>query len=113
MFICMNNKLRLVSFCPACESKCEAMNVKKIGEEGKIEYVYVHCKKCRHSVLVAVKVHKVGANSIGFLTDLSFEDAIKLRKNQAVSINDVIDLHMSVENGTFEFALDKVRTNSA
>lgn len=109
----MNDKLRLVSFCPSCEAKCEEMDVKKLAEEGETEYVHVYCNKCRHSVLAAVEVHKVGANSIGFLTDLSFEDATKFRKNQAVSINDVIDLHTSVENGSLERTLDKVRTNSA
>lgn len=113
MFICMNDEIRLVSFCPVCESRCEMMETKLLGEDGKTKHMHVYCKKCRHSVLAAFIVHKAGANSIGLLTDLSYEDAVKFRTNHLVTVNDVIDLHSALENGFLEQSLDKVHSNSA
>lgn len=77
------------------------METKMLGEDGDTRLVYVQCGKCRHALLALVLVNQVGASSVGLLTDLSYEDVLRLRENPKVSVNDVIDLHRILEDGAW------------
>lgn len=94
-----NEGLRLVSFCPVCETRYKPLEAKTLDEDGQTRLLHVQCGKCRHSVLALVLVNKVGASSIGLLTDLVYDDVLKFRVNRDVTINDVIDVHTALESG--------------
>ncbi|MBI4713718.1 hypothetical protein HY771_00815 [Candidatus Uhrbacteria bacterium] len=94
-----NDGLRLVSFCPVCETRFNPMEAKMLEEDGETRLLHVQCRKCRHSVLALVIVNKVGASSIGLLTDLLYEDVLKFRSNKHITVNDVIDVHTALEHG--------------
>lgn len=94
--------LRLVSYCPVCETRYNPMQAKLLGEDGETRLLHVQCRKCHHSILALVLVNQVGASSVGLLTDLTYEDVLKFRANRLVSINDVIDVHNVLEDGSWQ-----------
>ncbi len=96
-----NDGLRLVSYCPVCETRYLSMEAQLLAENGGTRLLHVRCRKCQHSILALVLVNQVGASSVGLLTDLSYEDVLKFRSNRLVSVNDVIDTHTALENGSW------------
>lgn len=107
-----NDGLRLVSYCPVCETRYNQMEAKLLGEEGDTRLIYVNCRKCRHSVLALVLVNHVGASSVGLLTDLTYEDVVKFQAAKKVSINDVIDAHHILEDGSWKHSMEPRRRHS-
>ena len=69
------------------------MEAKLLGQDGDTRLLHVTCRKCHHTILTLVLVNKVGASSVGILTDLSYEDVLRFQANKAVTVNDVIDVH--------------------
>ncbi|MBI2475484.1 hypothetical protein HYV69_03615 [Candidatus Uhrbacteria bacterium] len=94
-----NEGLRLISFCPVCETRYKPSETKTLNEDDQTRLLHVQCSKCKHSVLALVLINKVGASSIGLLTDLVFDDVLKFRANRRVTVNDVIEIHTSLEAG--------------
>ncbi|MEK7615483.1 MAG: hypothetical protein AAB431_03820 [Patescibacteria group bacterium] len=100
-----NDGLRLVSYCPVCETPYNPMEAKMLGEDGETRLLHVQCRKCQNSLLALVLVNHVGASSVGLLTDLSYEDVLKFQADRHVTINDVIDIHKVMENDRWQSAL--------
>ena len=91
--------LRLVSFCPVCETRYNPMQAQILGKDGETHLLHVQCKKCRNSILALVLVSQVGASSVGLLTDLTYDDVVRFKMNREVTIDDVIDIHEFFEQG--------------
>lgn len=88
-----NEGLKLVLFCPVCETRYNPMEARLLGEQGETHLLHVQCRKCQHSILALVLVNQVGASSVGLLTDLSYEDVVRVRSGQQVHVDDVIEVH--------------------
>lgn len=102
-----NEGLKLVSFCPVCESRYNSMEARLLGEQGETRLLHVQCRKCQHSILALVLVNQAGASSMGLLTDLSYEDVIGMRAQRTVSLDDVIDVHRLFKTAQWEQELGK------
>ncbi len=68
-----------------------------MGEQGETHLLHVQCRKCQHSILALVLVNQVGASSVGLLTDLSYEDVLRVKVGSHVSVDDVIAVHEMLE----------------
>ncbi len=100
-----NEGLKLVSFCPICETRYNPMEARMLGKQADAHLLYIQCRKCEHSILALVLVNQVGASSIGLLTDLAYEDILRLRSHQKVTIDDVIATHALLESNDWENVL--------
>ena len=85
--------LKLVSFCPVCETRYHPMQARVLAGQGEIQLLHVQCRKCQNSILALVHVNQAGASSVGLLTDLCYEDVVRFRTSPTVSIDDVIATH--------------------
>lgn len=88
-----DEELKLVSFCPVCETRYNPMEARVLGKQGETHLIHVQCRKCQNSILALVLVNHVGASSVGLVTDLTYEDVVRFRCAPCVSIDDVIDVH--------------------
>jgi len=88
-----NEGLKLVSYCPVCETRYNPMEARLLGEQGETHFLHVQCRKCSHSILAMVLVNQIGASSVGLLTDLSYEDVLTLKSGKTVNVDDVIEAH--------------------
>ena len=97
-----NEGLRLVSYCPVCETRYNPMQARMLGQDGETHLLHVQCRKCHNSILALVLVNQVGASSVGLLTDLTYDDVIRFRSQSPVSIDDVIETHTFLEERGWE-----------
>ena len=89
-----NEGLRLVSYCPICESPYNSIQTQSLWKEGQTNAFHLTCKKCGHAILAIAMTTEIGASSLGILTDLSYDDVVRFRMNRVISLNDVIDAHI-------------------
>lgn len=55
--------------------------------------MHIQCAKCGNSVLALLLSGAEGAGSVGVVTDLTGDDAMRLKESAAVTADDVIGLH--------------------
>ena len=103
-----NDGLKLVSYCPVCETRYTPTHAHMLGKEGETRLLHVTCGACSHAVFALVLVNEIGASSVGLLTDLHVEDVYRFSDDSAVSIDDVIDAHTFVQEGVFDQLLEGV-----
>ena len=102
-----NDSIRLVSYCPICETQYNPMEAKLLGEDGETKLLHVQCRKCQHAILALVLLNQVGASSVGLLTDLSYEDVMKFRSNPSVSVDDILRIHTALEDDSWKNVLPR------
>ncbi|MEK7105214.1 MAG: hypothetical protein AAB865_00815 [Patescibacteria group bacterium] len=94
--------LRIVSYCPLCESEFNPMEARVLDEDGETHLLHVRCKNCANAMLALVLVTKAGVSSVGLVTDLSYEDVVQFRSSAKVSVDDVLSIHGILEQGKLE-----------
>ncbi len=99
--------LKLVSFCPVCETRYTPIEARLLGEQGETHLLHVVCRKCRHAILALVLVNQAGASSVGLLTDLSYEDVASMKAGQRVSVDNVIETHQLFDSQQWERELGR------
>ena len=96
--------LRMISYCPLCESSYNPMEAKVLGEKEDGHLLHIRCKKCWNSILALVLVSNAGVSSVGLVTDLTFEDVVKFREKPSdVSVDDVISVHELLDEREGDF----------
>jgi len=93
--------LRVISSCPICNARYHSAELKILEERNEAKLVYIQCRKCRSSVLAVVLANQLGVSSVGLVTDLSGEDVLKFRRQPVVSGDDVLDLHLALDQPNF------------
>jgi hypothetical protein len=102
-----NEGLKLVSYCPVCETRYNPMEARLLGQQEETQLLHVQCRKCHNSILALVQVNQIGASSVGLLTDLSFEDVVGFRSASTVSLDDVIATHTWFNSEQWQKSLGK------
>jgi len=92
-----NDRAKLVSACAVCDKKRTPIEAKVLGEHEDASLVHATCGRCGCATLSLVVSRGVAATTLGIATDLSAEDVTRFRSQAAVSVDDVIDLHVYLE----------------
>ena len=88
-----HERMQVLSYCPLCETKQHPMQARILGVEGDHCLVHMTCHKCHNAILALVQNNPSGVNSVGMMTDLSFEDVQKFQAAESVNIDDVLSSH--------------------
>ena len=83
--------LKVIMHCPSCN---EMLRRGKLVE-GKDTACLTHfqCGSCLHFCLSLVFRTQVGISTVVLVTDLSFEDVVRMRNKDYVTSDEVINLH--------------------
>lgn len=92
------NKLKkeAVIFCPLCNKEYAPANLKVVEQAGETILAHSSCPWCQGAVLSLLHKDFMGITLIGLVTDLNYEDAIKLKDRAAVNEDDVLILYESL-----------------
>jgi transcription elongation factor Elf1 len=93
------NNLESLVKCPICNKKYGQAKVLVLEEESNKTTLHVTCENCKISSLVFVSSGKLGIVSLGMLTDINREEARNLFKGEAISTDQVIEVHEYFKNG--------------
>jgi hypothetical protein len=90
--------LKMVSYCPLCETHYNPMEARIIEERGDAHLIHIQCQKCRSLIIVLLNTSQNGVSSVGMITDLTAEDVLRFKESKVVSCDDVLDFHQILAN---------------
>lgn len=106
--------IKLISFCPLCQSKQSAMEVNVLEQTGENHLIHLRCQNCQTAILVLVTLTPLGLNSVGMITDLSVIDAKKFKEAESLEYDEIIDLPLLFKDQLqFFLALESVNSKEA
>lgn len=85
--------LRLVSFCPICNTHYNPLTAQILEEREDAHLVHAVCRKCGSSIVALVLTGGLGISSVGLVTDLNGQEVLKFRNVGAIQPDDVIEAH--------------------
>ena len=92
-FNLFNDNTTLITHCPVCSLRYEPLEAKILDEGSNAHLVYIKCQNCHSSILAVIMASNFGLSSVGLITDLSGDDVLKFRDVEAISYDDVIEVH--------------------
>lgn len=89
--------MNVVVNCPLCGSHYDPTQTEVIEENDKAALFHIDCAKCGSSILACLVAGPFGVASMGLVTDLSRDDAKKLKSAKTVNHDDIIEIHQYLE----------------
>ena len=92
-FNLFNDSTTLITHCPICNLRFDPLEAKILDESDNSHLVFIKCQSCQSAILAIIVSNNMGVSSIGLVTDLSSDDILKFKEQEAVSCDDVIEAH--------------------
>ncbi len=84
---------RVMQSCPLCHTVYDKQYARVLAGHGNANLVHTTCARCRSAVVALVVTSKSGTSSVGMLTDMNYDDALRFHADDAISIDDCVTLH--------------------
>lgn len=79
--------------CPVCDKKYRPAKMLVLDEDDKRTTLHLTCADCAATTMVSVTLGPLGVVGLGTLTDLTQGEARQMFQGEAVSSDQVIDVH--------------------
>jgi hypothetical protein len=94
------NPQKMMAHCPLCQAAYSENAVRLVGEKGPARLFHCTCADCGHAVLAVVIEVAGGISSIGLVTDLEVQDAVRFANLPPISSDECISAHKALEEGS-------------
>ncbi len=91
---------KLLAHCPVCQAAYNASEIRLLGEKGAARLFHCTCNTCGQSVLAIVLENFGNISSLGLVTDLELQDALRFRNAEAVSLDECITMHRILQTNS-------------
>jgi len=88
---------RWIANCPLCNVEYLTEKVRLVGERGTKQLFHCTCEGCGNSMLAIILETKGSISSVGLLTDLEVQDAMRMHEAVPISSDDCIEAHRLLE----------------
>lgn len=86
-------KLEAVIHCPLCDKEFRPAKMKIIEHAGDTLLTHSHCPRCEGAILSLLYKDIMGIALIGMVTDLHYEDALKIKNSTPLESDDVLEIY--------------------
>ena len=86
-------KKEAVIFCPLCSQEYTTNNMRIVEQAGETILGHSQCPKCQGAILSLLFSDFIGVTLIGMVTDLDYQDAIRLKESEALDEDDVLQVY--------------------
>ncbi|GMU25267.1 MAG: hypothetical protein AMXMBFR16_01720 [Candidatus Uhrbacteria bacterium] len=93
---------KVLTHCPLCQASYQERGVRLLGESTGMTLYHLHCSACRHSVLAMIVENPHGIRSVGLVTDMEAQDAIRFQDLDPVSADDCVRMHLALDGQSRE-----------
>ncbi|MCI0479691.1 hypothetical protein L0Y59_04045 [Candidatus Uhrbacteria bacterium] len=94
---------KLLAHCPLCQTAYGDAEVRLLGERGSTRLFHCSCASCGHAMLAVILESQGAVSSVGLVTDLEVQDALRFRGAPTVSADDCLAAHALLETGSKGF----------
>lgn len=94
---------KLLTHCPLCNAQYQDQSIKLLGEQGAMRTFHLTCPACAHAVLAVIMENQHGVSSLGMVTDLEVQDAVRFRDLEPISADDCLNIKDLLATKSMEF----------
>ena len=93
------NKLKkeAIIYCPLCNKEYRPVNLQIVEKAGETILAHSNCPSCQGAILSLVYKNMLGITLVGLVTDLNYEDALRLKNEDGVNENDVLEIYNKLQ----------------
>lgn len=95
----------MLAHCPLCQTAYHASEIRLLGEKGTTRLFHCTCVSCGHAVLAVVLETSGSVSSVGLVTDMEAQDAMRFQHVPPVSSDECIAVHQALETDSRAFCL--------
>ena len=107
-----DEEIKLIARCPLCEADLNSVKAKVVEYKDDLDLVHIQCHKCKGFILALVLKTGTGLSSIGLITDLDFNDVLRFKDKEKISINQVINIYQALEKNNLTGEIQKQMNDS-
>ncbi|HUT22120.1 MAG TPA: hypothetical protein VMX18_01785 [Candidatus Bipolaricaulota bacterium] len=93
-----NSSLKIISNCPVCKAVYYPSEINVVDEKENAHLLHLQCRKCKNCLLVLIIAGAKGISSVGLVTELDSEEALKYLRGNPVSADEVLDIREKINN---------------
>jgi hypothetical protein len=94
---------KLLTHCPLCNAQYDERSIKLLGEKGMMRTFHLTCQSCSHAVLAVILENQHGVSSLGMVTDLEIQDAVRFQDIDPISADDCLNARDLLATSSREF----------
>ena len=94
---------KLLTHCPLCETVYEDQSIHLLGESSGMRLFHLTCKSCSHAVLAVILENQNGVRSMGMMTDLEAQDALRFQDAPMITADDCLNIHDFLAHSSSDF----------
>jgi hypothetical protein len=94
----------MLAHCPLCQTAYDEHSIKLLGEQAAsmtgqsaTRMFHLTCSSCHHAVIAVILESQNGVSSIGLVTDLEVQDAVRMHDAPPISADDCVVAHEILE----------------
>ncbi|MBM3204661.1 hypothetical protein FJZ48_01615 [Candidatus Uhrbacteria bacterium] len=99
----MNNPSRILTQCPVCQAPYVDERIRLLGARGPTQLFHCSCQQCHHAVIALVLENGGWVSSVGLVTDLEAEDALRFQSVSTLTTDECIQFHQVLEHESKDF----------
>lgn len=94
---------KLLAHCPLCQVQYHEQEVHLLGERGTTRLFHCTCHGCGHAMLAMILETQGSISSVGLVTDLEVQDALRFRDRTALTSDECLLAHRTLEDSSRDF----------
>lgn len=93
--------LKMMNHCPICNSEYRKEQARLFAHHQNAHLVHIKCPRCGSYFVAMIMMLGPGLSSVGMVTDLSYDDVLRLHQTEILSVDDLIDGHEILQSQHF------------
>ena len=103
---------KILAHCPLCQTAYEDRAIRLLGAQGASRMFHLTCASCRHAVLAVILENQHGISSVGLVTDMEAQDALRMHDVAPITANDCVAAHEVLESKSQDVVLALLQSNA-
>ena len=89
--------LKLMNECPLCKKQYVHGDQNVLKQQKGAHLIHMTCPYCHNAVLAMIVVTNFGLSSVGMVTDLNAQDALRLHQVEPVIEDELLNFHSFIK----------------
>lgn len=94
--------LKFLGRCPICSTVYNTEKARGFAQRDTASLVHITCDKCRSYFIAMIVVAGQGLSTVGMVTDLNYDDAVRLYAKEPISLDEILNSHELLKKQLFK-----------
>ncbi len=89
-------KKEAIIYCPLCNKEYKPENIKIVDQADETILAHSNCPRCQGAILSLLYKDALGITLIGMVTDLNYDDAIRVKDKKMINQDDILEIYQVI-----------------